>query len=249
MAGKMTLNKTMFFVLCFMLTGCAANSNLSQDAIEQIVGIYKHKELYSPETVLELKEDFTYRMSYPGLIYQKARPVEGKWKYSRGSVILNSFLNVDIKDYSCFIDQVCTLGFHGDSIVLQLLSLHDNKPIEDFGIVFRFSDCMREDTLLFSNTEGMICFPRDGVKSIIGVYGLEEIKVPPVGYYYIAHIIDCDFSTHKNVKLQRKGDTLIMRSKDHVGYGRLGIKKYKTCEYPFVKIDEITTEEAPCITP
>ena len=225
MAGKMTSDKTLFFVLCFLLAGCAASNNLPQDAIEQIVGIYKHKELYSPETVLELKEDFTYRMSYPGLIYQKARPVEGKWKYSRGSVILNSFLNVDIKDYSCFIDQVCTLGFHGDSIVLQLLSLYDNKPIEDFGVVFRFSDCMREDTLLFSNTEGMICFPRDGVKSIIGVYGLEEIKVPPVGYYYIAHIIDCDFSTHKNVKLQRKGDTLIMRSKG----------KY---EYPFVKVTD-----------
>ena len=249
MIGRKIFGKNLFLVLCFFLTSCAVKSHLSKDAMEQIVGIYMHKEPYSPETVLELKEDFTYQMCYPSLIYQKARPVEGKWKYLRGSVILNSFLNVDIKDYNCFIDQVCTLGFHGDSIVLQLLSLYDNKPIEDLGVVFRFVDCMRKDTLLFSNTEGMICFPRDGVKSIIGVYGLEEIKVPPVGYYYIAHIIDCDFSTHKNVKLQRKGDTLIMRSKNHVGYGGLGIKKYKTGEYPFIKVEEATTKEAPCTTP
>ena len=233
--------KILFFVLCFLLAGCASNNNLSQDALEQIVGIYKHKEPYSPETVLELKEDLTYRMCYPSLIYQKARPVEGKWKYSKGSVILNSFLNVDNNDYNSFIEQVSTFGFHGDSIVLQLLSLYDDKPFEDFGVVFRFSDCSREDSLLFSDSKGMICFPRDGVKSIIGIYGpngLEELKVPPTGQYYIAHIIDCDFSTHKNEKLQRKGDTLIMRSKIHVGFGMFGTKKYKTCEYPFVKVSD-----------
>ena len=249
MTGKMTLNKTLFFFLCFLLAGCATNSNLPQDATEQIIGIYKHKESFSPESTIELREDNTYQMSYVGTCFNKTKPVDGRWEYSRGNIILNSFLNVDPNDYNNFIEQVSTFGFHGDSIVLQLLSLYDDKPFKDFGIIFRFSDCMREDTLLFSDEKGMVYFPRDGVRSIIGLYGLEEIKVPPIGYYYIAHIIDCDFSTHKNVKLQKKGDTLIMRSKNHVDYSRLGIKKYKTSEYPFVKVDEATTKEVRCTTP
>lgn len=249
MIGRKIFDKILFLVLCFFLTSCAVKSHLSKEAMKQIVGIYKHKEPFPLETVLELREDHTYRMYYVGSVYEKTRPVEGKWKYSKRSVVLNSFLNVDNKDYNCFIDQVRTFGFHGDSIVLQLLSLYDDEPFEDFGVVFRFSDCLREDTLLFSDSKGMICFPRDGVISIIGLYGLEELKVPPTGYYYIAHIIDCDFSTHKNEKLQRKGDTLIMRSKNHVGYGKFGIIKNKNCEYPFVKVDETTTEEAPCTTP
>ncbi len=256
MVGKMTLDKSLLFILCFLLAGCAANSNLPEDAMEQIVGIYKHKEPFFPESTLELRENYTYRMHDPGSGYEfgeKTRLIDGKWKYSRGSVILNSFLNVDTNDYNGFIEQVSTFGFHCDSIVLRLLSLYDDKPFEDFGVVFRFNDCSREDTLLFSDEKGMIFFPRDGVQSIIGIYGLygmEELKVPPTGYYYIVHIIDCDFSTHKNVKLQRKGDTLIMRSKIPVGYNRFGIKQYKTRDYPFVKDEEATRkEETPSTTP
>lgn len=234
----MILNKTLLSVLCLLLAGCAANSDLSQDTMKQIVGIYKHKEPFFPESTLELRKDFTYRMYYPGPSYEfgeKTRPVEGKWKYSKGCVVLNSFLKVDTNDYSSLIEQVSTFGFHGDSIVLQLLSLYDNKPFEDFGVVFRFSDDLRKDTLLFSDSKGMVCFPRDGVRSIMGIFGLEEIKVPPIGYYYIAHIIDCDFLTHKNEKLQIKGDSLIMYSRNHVGNNLFGRKKFKTHKYYFVK--------------
>ncbi len=239
MIGKKTLNKTSIFIMLFLFVGCAANSNLSQDTMRQIVGIYKHKEPFSPESTLELRKDFTYRLYYLGSGYEfgeKTRPIEGIWKYSKGSVFLNSFLNVDINDSNCFIEQFSTFGFHGDSIVLKLLSLYDDKPFEDFGVVFRFIDSLRKDTLLFSDSKGMVCFPRDGVKSIIGIYGLEEIKVPPIGYYYVAHIIDCDFSTHKNEKLQIKCDTLIMRSRNHVGNNVFGRKKFKTRKYCFVKI-------------
>lgn len=247
----MILNKTLLSVLCLLLVGCAANSDLSQDTMKQIVGIYKHEESFFPESFLELRKDFTYRMYYPGSSYEfgeKTKPVEGKWKYSKGSVILNSFLSVDINDSNCFIEQVSTFGFYGDSIVIQLLSLYDNKPLEDFGVVFRFRDDLGEDTLLFSNSKGFVCFPRDGVKSIIGIYGLEEIKVPPIGYYYIAHIIDCDFSTHKNEKLQIKGDTLIMHSQNYVGNNLFGRKKFKTHKHYFEKKDKATTEEEPCTT-
>lgn len=240
MVGKKTLNNTLIFIMFVLLAGCAANSDLSQNTMRQIVGIYKHKEPFSPESTLELRKDFTYRMYYSGPGYEfgeKTKPVEGIWKYSKGSVILNSFLNVDIKDSNCFIEQVRTFGFHGDSIILQLLSLYDNKPLEGFGVVFRFSDGLKEDTLLFSDSKGMVCFSRDGVKSIIGIYGLEEIQVPPVGYYYIVHIIDCDFSTHKNKKLQIKGDTLIMRSRNHVGNNIFGREKFKMRKYCFVKIE------------
>ncbi|MCF0180581.1 MAG: hypothetical protein HUJ97_10120, partial [Bacteroidales bacterium] len=233
----MIFDKRCFVALFFLLTSCAIRSDLSHDVAKKIVGIYKHKVPFVPETIIELNEDFTYRMYSIGIENDfgvKTRPDEGKWKYSKGMIVLDSFLDVDINDYNCFIDKVNSFGFHGDSIVVQLLSLYDDNPMENFGVSFRFHDGSRQDTLLFVDKNGMVSFPRDGVKSIIGIYGLKEIAVPPIGYHYIVHVIDCEFLTHKHEKLQRNDDTLIMRSKVHVGYTKLGTKKYKTFERKFV---------------
>lgn len=239
MVGKMTLNKIPVLAACFLLIGCAAKSDLPQDDVKQIAGTYIHKEQYFPSTTLVLKDDFTYQFRYKSVILLDTRLDEGRWNYAKGNVILNSYLDVDVDDSDNFIDKVRTFGFHGDSIVIQILSLYDNRPLEDWDVSFRFSDSQRKDTLVFSDRNGMICFPREGVKSIIGIYGqygLEKIDVPPAGYYYIVHFIDCVFLTHKNEKLQLDGDTLIMRSRNHVGFNKLGWKKYKTCEYRYIKV-------------
>ena len=241
MVGNMTLNKIPILAACFLLIGCAVKNDLSQDAVKQIAGIYKHEEQYFPATTLVLKDDFTYQLHYLSAIYQDTRLDEGRWNFAKGNVILNSYLDVDMNDYDCFIDKVRTFGFHGDSIVIQILSLYDNSPLDDFGVLFRYGDSQREDTMVFSDRNGKICFPRNGAKSIIGIYGpygLEKIDVPPSGYYYIVHIIDCDFSTHKNEKLERNGDTLIMRSRSCVGHNNLGLRKYRIAEYPYVKVSD-----------
>lgn len=240
MVGKMTFNKLLILTACFLLIGCAVKSDLPQDAVKQIAGTYKYKVKYFPEKTLVLKDDFTYQLHYLSVLYQDTRLVEGRWNYTKGNVILNSYLDVDLDGSDNFIDKVRTFGFHGDSIVIKIFSLYDDSPFDDFGVLFRFSDSQREDTLVFSDEDGMVCFPRDGVKSINGLYGLENIDVPPVGYYYIVHIIDCAFLTHKNKKLQLDGDTLIMRLRIHNGFNKLGWKKYKTCEYPYIKVSDST---------
>lgn len=247
MVGKMTFNKTLVLAVCFLFVGCAVKSNLSKDIVKQIAGIYKYKVPYFSEGItLVLKDDFTYllkddlRNQLFNVGVQDTRLEEGRWRYSNGNVILNSYLDVDLDDYDSFIDEVRTFGFYGDSIVIQILSLYNNSPLEDLAVLFRFRDSQREDTLLFSDRDGKVCFPRDGVKSVIGIYGLEEIDIPPIGYYYIVHFIDCNFSTHKNEKLQIDGDTLIMHSKNHNGYSKFGWKKYRTYEYPFIKVADTT---------
>lgn len=243
MVGKMTFSKLLILTVCFLLIGCAVKSDLPQDAVKQIAGTYKYKVTYFPEKTLVLKDDFTYQLNYEGVIYSKTRQEEGRWEYSKGNVILNSYLDVDLDGSDSFIDKVRTFGFHGDSIVIKIFSLYDDSPFDDFGVLFRFSDSQREDTLVLSDEDGMVCFPREGVKSIIGIYGphgMGRIDVPPLGYYYIVHFVDCDLSTHKNEKLQLDGDTLIMRLRIHNGFNKLGWKKYKTCEYPYIKVSDST---------
>lgn len=207
-------------------------------------------ELVMSDTLV-LEDDGTYQihtcMKYHDLSNKDVYPTIGVWETIGNTILLNSIFPCE--DDSCFIKEIESDSKDDNLIVIEMIQLSTGMPLADYKVFSIYDGDI--DSIAATDKSGRVAFSRDHTSAIdvSDPNGLRVISHPRSGFIYRVYYRDCYLRIHKNQKLIIKKDTLYLRERGVVGYSKFGLKKYKTFEYPFVKVDEAKKEEVPCTTP
>ncbi len=248
MVGKKTFDKilaslTIFFAC--LVSSCHTSQYMSQNIYDRnICGTYVFNQVGHQDEILEsdtlvLKTDGTYHsctyLEHKDLNDMDVYPTKGTWSLCGNFVILNSV--VPCEDDSCFI-RVLESDIDDDSIVIEIIRLSTGKPISNYTVLSIYDE--QYDSLVKTDSCGMAIFRRERT-SLIDISdpnGMRIVSPPKMGYMYRVYYRDCYLRIHNNEKLFFKGNALVMSKKEVIGYSKFGRKKYKTCEYPYVKVPD-----------
>ena len=206
-------------------------------------------EIVSSDTLV-LKDDGTYQihtyLKYHDLNNMDVFPTKGIWKTIENTILLNSIFPCE--NDSCFIKEIESDSEDDDLIVIEMILLSTGMPMADYKVVSIYNEDI--DSIAATDKSGKVTFPRNHTTAIdvSDPNGWRIIVPPRRGFMYRIYYRDCYLRIDKDQKLFIKKDTLLKRERGVAGYSKLGLKKYKTYEYPFVKVDVKTTEEEPCTT-
>lgn len=258
MVGKKTFNNILIILtipLICLVFSCQICHYWDYDVSStSLPGTYVCNQFVKNEIVasdtLVLKDDGTYQihtyLKYHDMSNMDVFPTVGVWKTIGNTILLNSIFPCE--DDSCFIKEIESDSENDDLIVIEMILLSTGMPMADYKVFAIYNEDI--DSIAATDKSGKVTFPRNHTTAIdvSDPNGCRIIVPPRRGFIYRIYYRDCYLRIDKNQKLFIKKDTLLKRERAVAGYSKLGLKKYKTYEYPFVKIDEKTMEEEPCTT-
>ena len=250
MVGKMTLNKILIGIISivFLVSSCQIEHYYVGDiSIKDITGTYVFNHInFNDEIVesdtLELYEDGSYNyhtyLKYHDLTGMDVYPATGVWRISENYIILNSIFPCD--DDSCFVKEIESDSLDDNLIVVEMILLSSGMPLRDYTVFSVYDE--QFDTLEITDSCGRVYFYRDHTTAIdiSDPNGMRIVSPPRKGFMYRAYYRDCYIRTHNNKKLVIKGNTLLLSERGVAGYSKFGWKKYRTYEYPFIKVADTT---------
>lgn len=191
---------------------------------------------------LVLEENGTYYLfgdlKYKDLSEMDIYPTNGVWKISGDKIILNSIF--PCSDDSCFIKEIELDTMNEDWAIIEMIQLSTGLPMNNYTVLSIYDE--HYDSIANTDSCGRVVFRREHTSAIdiSDPNGMRIVSPPRMGYMYRAYYRDCYLRIHNEIELFIQKDTLLMREKGVVGYNKLGMKKYKTYKYPFVKVSDST---------
>ena len=258
MVGKRTFNKiitSLIIPVTCLVSSCQICHYRGSDAsYTNLSGTYVCNQFVKDEIVssdtLVLEDDGTYQihtyLKYHDLSNKDVYPTIGAWKTIGNTILLNSIFPCE--DDSCFIKEIESDSEDNDLIVIEMIQLSTGMPLVGYEVFSFYDEDL--DSIAATDKSGRVAFPHNHTSAIdvSDPNGWRIIAPPRRGFMYRIYYRDCYLRIHKNQKLIIKKDRLLFRERGVAGYSKLGLKKYKTYEYPFVKVVEKAAEEEPCTT-
>lgn len=257
MVGKMTFNnivKSLILSTLCLISSCRTSLYYQQDiSAKNVSGTYVFNQIGNEDEIVErdtlvLEENGTYYfradLKYKDLSEMDIYPTYGVWKISGDKIILNSIF--PCSDDSCFIKEIELDTMNEDWAIIEMIQLSTGLPMNNYTVLSIYDE--RYDSIANTDCRGRAIFRREHTSAIdiSDPNGKRIVSLPRKGFMYRAYYRDCYLRIHNDEELFFQKGTLLMREKGVVGYNKLGMKKYKTYEYPFVKVSDSTgLQEAP----